>query len=126
MVVVVRVAEIVNESDVGNAHFAQAFEHGEIDRLGRGAEHLGLRLALQRGDQRIHAGQIGLAVALRYAPGDLTGDSAPPELRAMIEQQAAKLEEAAAALGEATGTSSAGETDASFRRCLTTATDTNW
>lgn len=34
--------------------------------------------------------EVGLAVALRYAPGDLTAESAPPELRAMIDQQAAK------------------------------------
>jgi PPOX class probable F420-dependent enzyme len=34
--------------------------------------------------------QIGLAVALRYAPGDMTIEDAPPELVAMIEAQAAK------------------------------------
>lgn len=34
--------------------------------------------------------EIGLAVALRYAPGELTADTAPPELHAMIEQQATK------------------------------------
>ena len=33
---------------------------------------------------------IGLAVALRYAPGDLTSDSAPPELREFVARQAAK------------------------------------
>lgn len=34
--------------------------------------------------------EIGLAVALRYAPGELTPDTAPRELREMITGQAAK------------------------------------
>lgn len=34
--------------------------------------------------------EIGLAVALRYAPGEITAADAPPELLAMIEAQAAK------------------------------------
>jgi hypothetical protein len=33
---------------------------------------------------------IGLAVALRYAPGDLTAASAPPELVEFVARQAAK------------------------------------
>ena len=33
---------------------------------------------------------IGLAVALRYAPGDLTAESAPPELREFVARQASK------------------------------------
>lgn len=33
---------------------------------------------------------IGLEVALRYAPGDLTAKTAPPELRAFVAGQAAK------------------------------------
>ncbi len=34
--------------------------------------------------------EIGLAVALRYAPGELTPETAPAELHAMIAQQATK------------------------------------
>ncbi len=34
--------------------------------------------------------EIGLAIALRYAPGELTADTAPPELRAFIAKQATK------------------------------------
>lgn len=33
---------------------------------------------------------LGLAIALRYAPGDVAPEDAPPELRAMIDQQATK------------------------------------
>lgn len=33
---------------------------------------------------------IGLAVLVRYAPGELTLDQAPPEARAMVERQAPK------------------------------------
>jgi nitroimidazol reductase NimA-like FMN-containing flavoprotein (pyridoxamine 5'-phosphate oxidase superfamily) len=33
---------------------------------------------------------IGLAVAVRYAPGDLRPESAPPELRAFVDRQAPK------------------------------------
>lgn len=33
---------------------------------------------------------IGLAIALRYAPGELTAETAPPELREFIARQARK------------------------------------
>jgi len=33
---------------------------------------------------------IGLAIALRYAPGGLTAETAPPELHTFIERQATK------------------------------------
>ncbi|MDQ8045866.1 MAG: pyridoxamine 5'-phosphate oxidase family protein [Solirubrobacteraceae bacterium] len=34
--------------------------------------------------------RLGLEIALRYAPGDVSADDAPPELKAMIAQQATK------------------------------------
>lgn len=43
---------------------------------------------LIRDPERVEA--IGLAIALRYAPGELTRDTAPPELRAFIARQATK------------------------------------
>jgi len=38
--------------------------------------------------ERVQA--TGLAIMLRYAPGDLTAETAPPEVRAMVEKQAGK------------------------------------
>ena len=43
--------------------FRKPLEHGQVHRLGRGAQHLAVRPGLQAGDQRLDAGEVRLAFA---------------------------------------------------------------